>query len=109
MADEVRADPVALTRLAYNMLLVSRSVNGAWTDAQSGLALPVEAFGDTLSAPQVGKLHGQVVDSVSITTGRFVGVLENMMDALYGVAFTYKAVDQGSADHIGEAAPAPAS
>jgi uncharacterized protein YukE len=94
MADEVRADPIEVTRLAERMLTASQQIGDAWRGAQGTLAIPAGAFGDTPAAATVAAEHQSTVDDAGVTIGRLAAVLENDMDALYRVAFAYRKADE---------------
>ncbi|WP_238015814.1 hypothetical protein KZZ52_27955 [Dactylosporangium sp. AC04546] len=93
MADEVSADPVELAGLANGMLLASQAVGDGWSGVQRALALPAEAFGDTAAGGQAATGQALAAESAGLAAGRLVGVLENVMDALYQVAFAYQQAD----------------
>jgi hypothetical protein len=94
MADEVRADPIELTRLAEQMLTASQQIGDGWRGAQGRLAIPAGAFGDTPAAATVTAEQQSTVDDAGVTAGRLVAVLENDTDALYRVAFAYRKADE---------------
>jgi uncharacterized protein YukE len=95
--DEVRADPVELTRLAEQMLTASQQISDGWRLAQGELAVPAEAFGDTPAAGTARSEHQATVDAAEVTIGRLVAVLENDVDALYRTAFAYQQADEAAA------------
>jgi hypothetical protein len=94
MADQVRADPIELTRLGDQMLKSSQQIADGWRAAQGSLAIPAGAFGDTPAAATVAAEHASTVDDADLPIGRLVAVLENDMDALYRTAFAYQKADE---------------
>ncbi|MEV0274672.1 MAG: hypothetical protein HOV71_28640 [Hamadaea sp.] len=97
MSNEVRADPVELTRVADQMLRSSQQIDDAWRAAQGPLAVPATAFGDSIGAAAVAQAQDQTVDDAEVTLGRLVAVLEGDMDRLYRIAFAYKKADDDAA------------
>jgi hypothetical protein len=102
---ELRADPVALTRTADQMLRSSQSVADAWRIAQGTLAVPAEAFGDSAGGPGVSVAHQASIDDADVAIGRLVGVLEGDMDRLYRIAFAYQKADQDAARRLRQQHP----
>ena len=94
MADQVRADPIELTRLAEQMLTASQRIGDGWRGRQGSLAIRPGAFGDTPVAATLDGEHHTTVDHAGVAVGRLVAVLENDMDALYRVAFAYRTADE---------------
>jgi len=95
--NEVRADPVELTRVADQMLRSSQQIDDAWRNAQGSLAVPVAAFGDSSGAAGISTAHEQTVDDADVAVGRLVAVLEGDVDRLYRIAFAYKKADDDAA------------
>jgi hypothetical protein len=104
MVDDIRADPVELTRLAGDVLRASQRLADAWRSAQDGLAVPLSAFGNSDGAAGVRDSHAAVISDAEITIGRQVAVLEGDMDRLYRVAFAYRRHEQDEQANLRRAA-----
>jgi hypothetical protein len=98
VAEEVRADPVALSRLAAEVLTASRTLGDGWRAARDGLDVPAAAYGDSAGAAGVRAAHQATVEDADATVGRLVAVLEGDVDRLYRVAFAYQLADQREAE-----------
>jgi hypothetical protein len=92
---EIRADPVALVRLADQVLRASQQIADAWRGAQAELT--VEDIGDNHSAAAVRDAHASTVDAADLAFGRLAGVLEIDSDLLYQVAVAYHKADDMAA------------
>ena len=92
---EIRADPVALVRLADQVLRASQQIADAWRGAQAELT--VEEVGDSRSAAAVRDAHASTVDAADLVFGRLAGVLEIDSDILYQVAVAYHKADDMAA------------
>lgn len=97
---EVHVDPIELTRLGEEMLRSSQQIADVWRVAQSALAIPIAAFGDTAGGSGVHDAHKATVDDADVAAGRLVAVLEGDMDRLYRVAFSYKKADEDAAHRL---------
>lgn len=97
MGEEIRADPVALSRLAADVLTGSQTVGDAWRGARDALDVPVSAYGNSAAASGVHAAHQATAEDADVTVGRLVGVLEGDVDRLYRVAFAYQLADQRAA------------
>jgi hypothetical protein len=95
---DVRADPVALVRLADLVLRASEQITDAWRGAQAKLV--VDGFGDSARAPAVGDAHAGAVDAADLALRRLVGVLEIDSDRLYQVAVAYQQADDIAAARL---------
>jgi hypothetical protein len=88
---EIRADPVALVRLADQLLRSSEQIDDGWRGAQAPLA--VNGFGDSASAAAAHDAHARALDAADLALGRLVGVLEIDADRLCQVAIAYRQAD----------------
>jgi hypothetical protein len=98
MGEEVRADPVALTRLAAEVLTASQTLGDGWRAALDGLEVPVSAYGNSTAAGGVHAAHQAAAEDADVSVGRLVAVLEGDVDRLYRVAFAYRHADQQAAE-----------
>lgn len=96
--EEIRADPVALTRLAADVLTSSQTLGDGWRDGRDGLDVPVSAYGNSTAASGVYAAHQAAAEDADVTIGRLVGVLEGDVDRLYRIAFAYQLADQRAAE-----------
>ena len=103
MAEEVRADPTEIAKLAGETLKASTTLNDGFVDAQSALGVPPSAFGNSHVGPSVSQSHQAVAELAQGAVERLVGVLEGDVDRLYRVAFAYQETDRESADRVSEA------
>ena len=104
-ATEVRADPVALTRLAEQMLRSSQAIADAWRLAQGPLTMPETAFGDSTGGSGTRVAHQATTDDADVAVGRLVAVLESDMDRLYRIAFAYQKADEDAARRLRQQHP----
>lgn len=98
VSEEVRADPVALSRLAADVLTAARGTGDGWRAAKDGLDIPLAAFGDSRAAAGVHDAHRSAADEADVAIGRLVAVLEGDTDRIYRVAFAYQLADQQAAE-----------
>jgi uncharacterized protein YukE len=97
--NEIRADPVELTRMAGVTLSASQQLADAWGAAQGKLAVPGQAFGNA-SGPgfhQLTSVYPRVSDGAGPAVEALTAVLENDTDALYRTAFAYRKADDDAA------------
>jgi hypothetical protein len=99
MADDLRADPVELARLAADVLTASQQVRDIWASAQADLDIPAAAFGNSGAAGVAGS-HTAARDEADLTIGRQIAVLEGDVDRLYRVAFAYEKTEQDEAERL---------
>ena len=97
MADEVRADPAELARLAGRTLDASIELGDGWRGAQAELAVPAAAFGNLAAGQGVHRSHVAAVEDGDRGIGRLVAVYEGDVDRLYRVAFAYQQADREAA------------
>jgi hypothetical protein len=107
MANEVRADPGELAKLAKANLNASIELGDAFRDAQGTLAVPAEAFGNATVGVSVHASHQAAADDAGTAAGRLVAVYENDTDKLYQVAFVYEKADEDAANRIRHRRPGP--
>ena len=100
MADDLRADPVELTRLAGDVLTASQQLRDNWASAQADLDIPAAAFGNSNGAAGVSTSHTATRDEADLTIGRQIAVLEGDVDRLYRVAFAYEKAEQDEAERL---------
>lgn len=98
--NEVRADPVEITRLADQMLTSSQQVADVWRPMHGALAIPVAAFGDSGGAAGVHTAHDATFNDADVAIGRLGAVIEGDMDRLYRIAFAYKKADDDAARKV---------
>jgi hypothetical protein len=100
MADDLRADPVELARLAGDVLTASQQLRDNWASAQAHLDIPAAAFGNSAGAAGVAGSHTTTRDEADLTIGRQIAVLEGDVDRLYRVAFAYEKMEQDEAERL---------
>ena len=98
MADEVRADPTALAKLADATLDASIGLGNGWRAAQSAVAPPASAFGNLPASGGVHRAHRSAAEEADTGTGRLIAVYEGDVDRLYRVAFAYQQADREAAE-----------
>ncbi|GAA1753775.1 hypothetical protein [Luedemannella helvata] len=103
MADEVRANPEELAKLAGTTLDTSIALGDGWTDARTDLAVPVAAFGNLAASAGASSAHTTAVENADTAVGRLVAVFEGDVDRLYRCAFTYQQADQEAERKLREA------
>lgn len=97
MAEEVRADPVALARLAQSYLDNSQDLAGSLRAVRGDSVLSAADFGKVAPA---GRLHGAytgIAGSAGTAIERVISVLEVDNESLLRVAFAYQQTDEEAA------------
>ena len=97
MADEVRADPTELARLAGTTLTASGDLADAWRTVQPELAVPAAAFGNLPAGQGVHRTHQAATGDGGTGVDRLVAVHEGDVDRLYRVSFAYQQADREAA------------
>ena len=97
MAKEVRADPVALAKLADTTLDASIGLGNGWRGAQAAVGVPASAFGVLPASAGVHRAHQATAEDADTGIGRLVAVYEGDVDRLYRVAFAYLQADREAA------------
>jgi hypothetical protein len=97
MADEVRADPTELGRVAQLFLDEAQAFSGGLRAARARLPLTADMIGAVPAANRVEAAHTGVVDAAGTAVERLVAVLEQDVDALYQTAFAYQQADREAA------------
>ncbi len=97
MAEEVRADPLTLGRLARTTLDASGRLADAWSDVAAAVAAPVAAFGNLAAGPLVHGAAQAAAEAATTTVDRLVAVHEGDVDRLYRTAFAYEQADRAAA------------
>jgi hypothetical protein len=105
MADEVRASPTELGRVAQVFLDEAQALFDGLRAARDGLPLTAEMIGETPSAVRVELAHTEVEDAAGTAVERLIAVLEQDVDALYQIAFAYRQADQEAADDLSRQYP----
>lgn len=105
MAEEIRADPVELAKLAGRTLDASIALGDGWRTARAALTVPAAAFGNLGASPGVQRSHEAAAEDGDTGIGRLVGVYEGDVDRLYRVAFAYQQADQEAARRARQAHP----
>ena len=100
MADEVRADPTELAKLAGKTLDAAIELGDGWRTAQADLAVPAAAFGVLPAAQGVHRSMVATVEDGDQGIGRLVAVYEGDVDRLYRVAFAYQQADREAARRV---------
>ena len=100
--NEIRADPVELTRMAGVTLAASQQLADGWSAAQRSLVVPGQAFGNATSAglDQLTSVYARVSDGAGPAIEQLTAVLESDTDALYRTAFAYKKADDDAAAKV---------
>jgi hypothetical protein len=98
MADEVRAEPEALVRLAKITLSSADAMSDGWSAAQGVVAPGGSAFGNSTSGAPFAVSAAGAEASTDLTWRRIVQVYEDDVDKLYRVAFAYQQADSEAAE-----------
>jgi len=98
VADEVRADPAELAKLAGKTLDASIELGDGWRTAQGVLAVPATAFGNLSAGQGVHRSHVAAAEDGDTAINRLVAVYEGDVDRLYRVAFAYQQADREAAE-----------
>jgi hypothetical protein len=98
MADEVRAEPDAIVRLAKATLGAADAMSDGWSAAQGGVAPTVSAFGNSAAGASVSAAIDGAEAATDSTWRRIVDVYEGDVDRLYRVAFAYQQADTEAAE-----------
>jgi hypothetical protein len=98
MADEVRANPDAIVRLAKATLAGADAMTDGWSAAQGGVTPPGAAFGNALAGPAFAASAAGAEAAMDATWRRITGVYEGDVDRLYRVAFAYQQADSEAAE-----------
>ena len=97
MADEVRADPVELAKLAGTTLDTAGDLGDAWRSVRPELAVPAAAFGNLPAGQGVHRAHQAAAADGGTGVDRLVAVYEGDVDRLYRVSFAYQQADREAA------------
>ncbi|MEE6263044.1 hypothetical protein [Plantactinospora sonchi] len=97
MADEVRAEPSELVKLAGTTLDASIALGDGWRAAQPAFSVPEAAFGILSAGQGVHRSHVAAAEDGDTAVNRLVAVYEGDVDRLYRVAFAYQQADQEAA------------
>ena len=100
MADEVRADPEAIVRLAKATLAGADAMTDGWSAAQGVVAPPGAAFGNSHAGPALVAGSDGAAAATDATWRRIVTVYEGDVDRLYRVAFAYQQADSDAAARL---------
>lgn len=98
MADEVRAEPDALVRLAKATLAGADAMTDGWSAAQGMVAPPGAAYGNSTAGPALAAAVAGAEAAMDATWRRITGVYEGDVDKLYRVAFAYQQADARAAE-----------
>lgn len=98
MADEVRADPEAIVRLAQATLAGADDMSDCWSAAQGVVTPPGSAFGNSTAGPAFATACTAAATSADTAWRGVAGVYEGDVDRLYRVAFAYQAADAAAAE-----------
>jgi hypothetical protein len=101
MADELRADPDDLIRLAAACLTAATTVGDPFRDRLPELVAPAYAFGDLPAATGAVVEAQALVENAGQAMLTHVQTLEGDADRLVQTAFTYRAADQLAAEGMG--------
>ncbi|MEV8509885.1 hypothetical protein AB0368_34375 [Actinoplanes sp. NPDC051475] len=98
MADEVRADPDAIVRLAKATLAGADTMTDGWSAAQGVVVPPGDAYGNSSAGPAIAAAAAGAEAAMDATWRRIVGVYEGDVDRLFRVAFAYQQADSEAAE-----------
>jgi hypothetical protein len=93
MAEEIRADPVALLVLATRIHDAAIALADAWATAGPAPGPPADAFGDLAAGRELHRIHRDAVEEAERGVDRFIAVHEGDVDRLHRVAFAYRQAD----------------
>lgn len=105
MAEEVRASPSELGRVAQLFLDEAQALFDGLRTARAGLPLTAEMLGEVPSAARVASAHTEVEDAAGTAVERLIAVLEQDVDALYQTAFAYQQLDREAAERVARQHP----
>ncbi len=97
MAEEVRADPVAIARLAQSYLDNSQALATSLRSMRADSVLSAADFGKVAPAAQLYEGHTAVSGIAGTALERLIGVLEVDNESLLRVAFAYQQADEEAA------------
>ncbi|SRR5687767_3385775 len=100
MAEEVRADPVALARLAQSYLDNSQALASSLRSMRADSVLSAADFGRVAPAARLHNGYTTVSGSAGTAVERLVGVLEVDNESLLRVAFAYQQADEEAARRV---------
>ena len=100
MADQVRASPTELGRVAQLFVDEAQALFDGLRAARAGLPLTEEMIGAVPSAFRVATAHTDVEDAAGTAVERLIAVLEQDVDALYQTAFAYQQMDRQAAENV---------
>ena len=100
MAEEFRADPQAIVRLAKATLAGADAMADGWSAAQGGLTPPGSAYGNSAAGPDLAAAVAGAEATMDAAWRRIGGVYEADVDRLYGVAFAYQQSDARGAARL---------
>jgi hypothetical protein len=100
--NEVRADPVELSRLAGTTLTASQQIADAWSTALGSITLSRAAFGDIpdAAARELSEQYQFVTEQAGLIVEDLAAVHEHDTDALYRLAFAYQQADRKAAERL---------
>ncbi|WP_433055844.1 hypothetical protein [Dactylosporangium sp. CS-033363] len=107
MAQELRADPDELIKLAAACLAAADTLGGRYRSDHGELDLPADAFGNTEAAAGLARTAAAVGANAHRAVSAHVEVLEEDADALLQTAFAYLAADRQAMQTVGNARRAP--
>ena len=99
MAEEVRAEPDAIVRLAKATLASADAMSGAWSAAPGAVVPGSDAFGDSAGSAALASAIATAEAATDAAWRRIVQVCEDDTDKLYRVAFAYQQADAEAFQH----------
>jgi hypothetical protein len=103
MAEEIRAEPDALIRLADAALIAADKLGNGYRLQVRELAPPGTAFGNTAASAQIAGAAGRLQPDARLAVYVHTQILEADADGLLQAAFAYAAADRMAAEGMGGA------
>src|SRR5258706_15970121 len=107
MAQEIRADPDALTELAGATLMAADGLGAQYRAEFRHLPLPEPAFGNLPAAPGAHLVAERLLVDAHEAIASLAAVLEGDTDRLLRTAFAYRDADRRAGTRIGNSRQAP--
>jgi hypothetical protein len=107
MAQEIRADPDALIRLADAALTAADELGTHYRTGVRDLVPPSAAFGNTPASADLAEVAGRLQPDARMAVYVHTQILESDADRLLQAAFAYLVADRRAAEGVGNSRGAP--
>jgi hypothetical protein len=94
VADEIRADPIELAKLADEVHGAADKLTDAVTATAHGLRVPVGALGDVQDVDLLRQACTEAAATAGTVSELLTAIMEGDVDRLYQSAFAYYRVNQ---------------